>query len=106
MRFGRSFRDFIFVPMEEKMRDRCLRILLTAMAVCVCQPCHAEEFAGKLERVDLETVTLRGSDNQRLVIRVDRGSRQAAAPFLGKWVTVDFSTDDGQCQVVRFRSSH
>ena len=66
---------------------------------------RAEEFAGKLERVDLESVTLLGSDNQRLVIRVDRGSRQAAAPFLGKWVTVDFRTEGGQCQAVRFRSS-
>jgi hypothetical protein len=87
------------------MRDRCLGILWIFVVCCLCQPCSAEEFAGKLERVDLESVTLLGSDNQRLVIRVDRGSRQAAAPYLGKWVTVDFRTDGRECQAVRFRSS-
>lgn len=87
------------------MRDRCLGILLVLALSGVCQPCHAEQFAGKLERVDLESVTLLGSDNQRRVIRVDRGCRQAAAPFLGKWVTVDFRTEGGQCQAVGFRSN-
>jgi hypothetical protein len=86
------------------MRDRCLGILLILAVSGLSQPCCAEEFAGKLERVDMESVTLLGSDNQRLVIRVDRGSRQAAAPFLGKWVTVDFRNEGGQCQAVRFRS--
>jgi hypothetical protein len=87
------------------MRDRCLGIILVVAVFGLCQPCSAEEFAGKLERVDMESVTLLGSDNQRLVVRVDRGSRQAAAPYLGKWVTVDFRTEGGQCQAVRFRSS-
>ncbi|MGO9568303.1 MAG: hypothetical protein ACLP5H_12250 [Desulfomonilaceae bacterium] len=86
------------------MRDRCLGILLILAVTGLCQPCCAEEFAGKLERVDLESVTLLGSDNQRVVIRVDRGSRQAAAPFLGKWVTVDFRNEGGYCQALRFRS--
>jgi hypothetical protein len=90
--------------MEEKMRVRCLGIILILAASALCQPCRAEEFAGKLERVDLESVTLLGSDNQRVVIRVDRGSRRAAAPFLGKWVTVDFRTEGDHCKAVRFRS--
>jgi hypothetical protein len=90
--------------MEEKMRVRCLGIILVLAAIGLCQPCHAEEFAGKLERVDLESVTLLGPDNQRVVIRVDRGSRQAAAPFLGKWVTVDFRAEGDHCKAVRFRA--
>jgi len=89
---------------EEKMRDRCIGILLILGVFCSCEICRAEEFAGKLERVDLESVTLLGSDNQKVVIRVDRGSRQAAAPYLGKWVTVDFKSNSGDCQAVRFRS--
>ncbi len=100
----RSHRDFIFVLWEEKMKDGCLTILLIFLLFCANQPCRAEEFAGKLERVDIDTVTILGCGNRRLVIRVDRGSRLAAAPFLGKWVTVDLTTAGGEYQAVRFRS--
>ncbi len=86
------------------MNDCCLKILLIFLLFCVCQPCCAEEFAGKLERVDLQTVTVLGCGNRRLVIRVDRGGRRAAAPFLGKWVTVDFTNTGGEYRAIGFRS--
>jgi predicted thioesterase len=66
--------------------------------------CCAEELAGKLERIDFETVTLIGSDNRKVDVRVDMGNRHKAAPFLGKTVTVDVTVDKGECRAVRFRS--
>ncbi|HMK33744.1 MAG TPA: hypothetical protein VK463_01670 [Desulfomonilaceae bacterium] len=83
----------------------CCVLILVTLAVCsTAQPCRSEEFAGKLERVDIETVTLIGSDNKRMVVRVDTGNRYKAAPFLGKTVTVDVNNDQGECRAIRFRS--
>jgi len=64
----------------------------------------AEEFAGKLERVDRDTITVRGGDDRRLVVRVDGSNRIQAAPFLGKSITVDLRTERGECRAVGFRS--
>jgi len=65
-------------------------------------PGVADEFFGKLERVDLDSVTLRGPDNSMIVVRVDGGHRRDAAPFLGKTVTVHFQNDRGECRALRF----
>lgn len=87
------------------MKDRCLGILVALILFGAVQICHAEEFLGKLERVDLETVTILGFDNQRFTVRVDRDNRRQAAPFLGKKVTVDFNSNHGEPLAVGFRSS-
>ncbi len=86
------------------MSVSCMSILMVLIACSAAQLCQAEEFAGKLERVDSETVTLVGSDNKKMVVRVDTGSRHKAAPFLGKTVTVDVNMDKGECRATRFRS--
>ena len=77
-----------------------------AALVCLALPhlCCAGELAGKLERVDRATVTLRGQDNSRLVLKADNTARQKAAPFLGKSVTVQFRNENGHKRVVVFRS--
>jgi hypothetical protein len=64
----------------------------------------AEEFAGKLERVDFHTITLLQSDNQKLVFDVDSSRRRDAAPFIGRWVTVEVAGVAGINEVVRLRS--
>ncbi len=66
-------------------------------------PCTAGEFIGRLERVDMETVTLRGDHNKMLVLQVDRGHRQLAAPLLGKWIAVDFLRDNDVLRATGFR---
>ncbi len=65
--------------------------------------CVAGEFVGRLERVDLETVTLRGDHNKMRVFQVDPGHRQQAAPFLGKWIAVDFSRENDVLRATGFR---
>jgi len=90
--------------MEENMRGRCSGALLAAILLLGAGPCMAAEFAGKLQRVDLRTVTLRGSGNQQLVLMVDSQDREKAASFIGKSVTVRFRTEKGEKRVVRFRS--
>jgi len=66
-------------------------------------PCAAGECAGKLERVDITSVTLRTSDNQQLVLGVNPGDRERAAPYLGKSVTVQYRTEQGAMKLVLFR---
>jgi hypothetical protein len=51
--------------------------------------CHAEQFYGLLARVDRDSITLLSPDNQKVIFHVDKHSRCLAAPFLGRWVTVD-----------------
>jgi len=86
------------------MWERCS--VLAAALVILAAPswCLAEEFAGKLQRVDRETVTVRGVNDQSFVFRVDSDHRMQAAPFLGKSVAVDFLNDQGVCRALRFRS--
>lgn len=86
------------------MRAMWLGILLVPIMLIAPLTGLAEEFAGRLVRVDLTTVTLYGPDNKALVAQVDQGNRVLAAPFLGRWVTVDLRTDNGGCKAVRFRS--
>jgi hypothetical protein len=89
--------------MEETMRGYWLGIVTALVTAATLQPCMAGEFAGRLERVDLQTVTLRGSDNKLVVVRVDQNHRLQAAPYLGRWVTVDFQADHGTFQALGFR---
>ena len=101
--YGRTL-DGDLYPMEEEMRVRWLWMMLFAALSAAPQCCLAGEFAGWLERVDLESVTLRDSDNKPVVVRVERNHRFQAAPFLGKWVTVDFQTEKGEFRALGFRS--
>lgn len=85
------------------MRVSWLGMLFTLVMVVMVQPCRSAEFVGRLERVDADTVTLRSFENRVLVVRVDRGHRLEAAPFLGRWVTVDFHTVQGKALATGFR---
>ena len=79
-------------------------VFLAVILLAGAGPCTAADFAGKLQRVDLRTVTLRGSGNQQMVLRVDSQDREKAASFIGKSVTVRFRTEKGEKRVVRFQS--
>ncbi len=92
------------IVVEEMMRAIWLGFLLVPILLAAPWTCLAEEFAGRLVRVDLETVTLYGPDNKTLVVQVDQGNRVLAAPFLGKWVRVDLRSDNGGCKAIGFRS--
>jgi len=87
------------------MMGRWLAIVI-AFSGFVSSPllCAADEFAGRLERVDLESVTLRDSNDKLVVLRVNRDRRFQAAPFLGRWVTVDFRNEQGEFRAMGFRS--
>ncbi len=89
------------------MMGRCLAIVI-AFTGLLGSPllCAADEFAGRLERVDMESVTLRDSNDKLVVIRVNRDRRFQAAPFLGRWVTVDFRNEQGEFRAIGFRSDH
>lgn len=93
--------DVSFV--EEQMRDRWSGLLL-CFAVCAApQLCYAEQIAGMLVRVDRHTVTVRQRNDRKVVMQVENGQRREAAPYLGKWVKVDFRNERGSCRVLRFR---
>ena len=87
------------------MRDLWLGGVYIILIISGVEIFAADEFAGKLQRVDWETVTLLDIDNNSLVVRVDTQIRQEAAHYLGKTVTVDFLNEDGGCRAIRFRSS-
>jgi hypothetical protein len=95
-------------------KDMCGRCCLTLALCLLCpsaydgfakDPAHKDqrpvqlgcedEFAGKLERIDSRTITLRVSDDQRVVVNVDHHKRGTAAPFLGKSVVVRVQKKDG-----------
>ncbi|MBI4962554.1 MAG: hypothetical protein HY913_04695 [Desulfomonile tiedjei] len=86
------------------MWERCSALAAVLMILGAPCLCSADEFAGKLERVDRETVTVRGGNNQSLILRVDSDNRIQAAPFLGKSVAVDFLNEQGVFRALRFRS--
>lgn len=86
------------------MRGRWLGMVLFAGLLVLPQVCTAGEFAGRLERVDLESVTLRDSNDKLVVVRVNKDHRFQAAPFLGKWVTVDCRSEQGEFRAIGFRS--
>jgi hypothetical protein len=91
--------------LEEPMRDLWLGILLVpVLALGVPRVCNAEEFAGRLVRVDKTTVTLKGQGDATVVVQVDNGHRADAAPYLGRWVTVDVRTECGGTRAVRFKA--
>jgi hypothetical protein len=86
------------------MLVRCVSILMVLIACSAHEVCRGEEVAGKLERVDFESITVVGSDNRKISVRVEPGNRHKAAPFLGKTVTVDVvNLDKGECRAIRFR---
>lgn len=87
------------------MRDRCLVIALIMVLIGLPSWASGEEFAGKLERVDRDSITVRGGDDQRLVARVDGNNRLRAAPFLGKSVTVYLSHERGECRALGLKGS-
>jgi hypothetical protein len=93
----------IFV--EEQMRGLWFRMACVLIILGTEKIVSAEEFLGKLERVDWETVTLRDGDNNKLVAKVDLQSRREAAVLLGKTVTVDLMVENGDCRAVGFRSN-
>jgi hypothetical protein len=86
------------------MSGRWSGVLFFAFLLSFAQFCYGGELAGKLERVDLKTVTLRNSDNQKLILRVEGCDRKKAAPYLGKSVTVQFRIENGKQRAVLFRS--
>ncbi len=90
--------------LEEQMRDGWLGLLLGLVLVSMPLDCGAEEFAGKLQRVGIDTVTVVGSDNRKVVMHVKRGQRRQAAPYIGKSVMVDFRTERGEWTAIRFRA--
>lgn len=69
----------------------------------IIPPLHAEELSGQIERVDWETVTLRGANDNRVVVRVDGVKRLEAAQFLGKTVRVEIRGQDGNFRVMKFQ---
>jgi hypothetical protein len=73
------------------------------LAVLGAAPVPADEFAGKLERIDRQTVTLLGPDQTRLVLRVDEPSIQKAAALVGKSVSVEFAPQEGHNRLLLFR---
>ena len=86
------------------MKGRWLGMVLSAGLLVLPQICAAGEFAGRLERVDWQSVTLRDSNDKLVVVRVTKDHRSQAAPFLGKWVTVGFRKDKGEYRATGFRS--
>lgn len=84
------------------MRGRWLG-LACGVLLSAAAGAHAGEVAGRLERVDLATVTLRDERNNLHVVKVDGMHRQKAAPFLGRWVTVECRGDKGEYVALGFR---
>jgi hypothetical protein len=84
------------------MQGLCLG-LLVAVALAAGQPCFAGECAGKLERVDITSVTLLTPDNQKVILSVDPSDRQRAAQYLGKSVTVQYRTEKGSSKALLFQ---
>jgi len=89
---------------EEQMRDGWLGLLLGIIVLSIPLECVADEFAGKLQRVGIDTVTVVGPDNRKVVMHVKNGQRRQAAPYLGKSVMVDYRTERGEWTAIRFRS--
>lgn len=58
-------------------------------------PTFADELAGKLERIDTRTITLRVAHDRKIVVNVEGHKRGTAAPFLGKSVIVRVLSKDG-----------
>jgi hypothetical protein len=86
------------------MPGRWCGLLCFVFLLSSAQLCYGGELAGKLERVDLKTVTLRSTDNQKLILKVDGSDRKKAAPYLGKSVTVRFRIEKGEHRAVLFQS--
>jgi len=95
---------FYFFGMEDEMQGRCCAALLVSILLPCAHLCQAQECVGKLERVDLQTVTVRSCDNQKAVFKVDGRDRGKAAPYLGKSVAVEIKTENGEQWAVLFRA--
>lgn len=84
------------------MQGRWWGFLLIAVFVSTNYPCFADEYVGKLKRVDRKTITLVG-DNKKIVLEVDSNVRKLAAPYLGKSVSVSFQFQSGKNKAVSLR---
>lgn len=64
----------------------------------------ADEFLGKLARIDNDSVTLIGANDTRKTAKICKDDRPKVAAFLGKSVKVDFEDLKGEQWVVKFES--
>jgi len=78
-------------------------ITCSIIAVVTTQPLRAEELSGQIERIDLESLTLRATNNSKIVVPVDDRKRVEAAKFLGKTVRIEVLSQDGNFRVLTFR---
>ncbi len=87
---------------------RALSLVVALLIGLGAVPVLGNEFSGKLERLDRQTVTLIGPDKTRLVLTVDEPDIQKAAAYVGKSVNVEFSVQEGHNRLLLFRplSSH
>jgi hypothetical protein len=81
-----------------------LGALLTALILSWPGAATAYEFSGKLERLDLTTVTLLGKDCDKKIGRVAQEQRVQAAKLLGKSVKVNFKNQKGEEWAVSFEA--
>ncbi len=84
------------------MQGRWWGVGIGAFVLAAHGVCFAGEIAGKLERIDLKTVTVRSADNEPVVLKVNRQDRCKAAPFIGKWVRIEFKSDNGRPRAIVF----
>lgn len=87
------------------MSGRWRVVCACAMLMLSPQASLAGEMHGKLERIDLQTVTLRGINNEPQILQVDGKDREKAAPYIGKTVTVGIQEEEGLRKAISFRSS-
>jgi len=81
-----------------------LGAMLTALVLSWQGAATAYEFSGKLERLDLTTVTLLGKDCDKKIGRVAQEQRVQAAKLLGKSVKVNFKNQKGEEWAVSFEA--
>jgi hypothetical protein len=87
------------------MRGLWLASCTTFMLVSISQLAYSGELAGKLERVDSNSLTILEANNNRFVVGIDGGSRREVAQFLGKTVTIDYCDENGAYKVLRVKAA-
>jgi hypothetical protein len=92
--------------LEDDMRDSWRNVVLAIVVLTGGEALAAEQMVtGKLERVDLDTVTVCSRDNRCHKLEIDKTCRMKAAPFLGKSVLVDVKNENGAVRAISFRSA-
>lgn len=84
------------------MQSRCWALVIITVFVVTGSPCFADEYVGKLQRVDMKTITLQGK-NKPMVLEVDSQVRKVAATYLGKSVSVSFCLESGKHKALSLR---